>query len=90
MIPHLDEWSDGWKLLEYLASCSATDPVRSVRLTLELIRHGRIHVKTNDDQVQAILTAAKESGSKDAYADMRRIVNLLGERGNYDFHGYAG
>jgi hypothetical protein len=88
IIPHLERSRQNRqkrKVIEYLAAQAEDHPALAARLLLKIIEQGKQPLYRGQQETRAILEAAMKSEDDEARSCAEVAINLLGERGQYEY-----
>ena len=91
IVPCLEIGTHGRHFLEYLAEQAKLFPAKASLLLLKMAKEvpGNIYL-SREEPVRQILEAANRSTEEEAKENVRKIVNLFGERGDYRYRDLLG
>lgn len=91
IVPYLEVGIEGLYVLKYLAKQAEAFPIEATRLLQRMAREALDSIYlSKEDLVRQILEAANMSGETRAKENIRDIVNLFGERGDYRYRDLLG
>ena len=91
IVPYLEVGTHGRHFLEYLAEQAKLFPTKASLLLLRMAREVPDNIYlSREEPVRQILEAANRSVEGEAKENVRKIVNLFGERGDYRYKDLLG
>lgn len=91
IVPYLEVGIHGRHFLEYLAEQAKLFPTKASLLLLKMAREVPDNIYlSREEPVRQILEAANRSIEREAKENVRKIVNLFGERGDYRYRDLLG
>jgi len=85
IVPHLERGFHTSEVMEYLAGQAEAHPALAARLLLKIIEQEKEPLYRGQEETRAILQAAMSSGDEEARSCAVIAINLLGERGQYEY-----
>ncbi len=91
IVPYIEVGTDGRHFLEYLAKQVKLFPAKASMLLLKMEQDVTDNIYlSREDLVRQILEAANSSADVESVNNVRKIANLFGERGNYQYRDLLG
>jgi len=91
IVPYLEVGTQGRHFLEYLAEQAKVFPTKASLLLLKMAREVSDNIYlSREELVRQILEAANSSNEAEAKENVREIVNLFGEQGDYRYRDLLG
>jgi len=91
IVPYLEIGTHGRHFLEYIAEQAKLFPTKASLLLLKMAREVPDNIYlSREEPVRQILEACNRSAEEEAKENVRKIVNLFGERGDYRYRDLLG